>query len=158
MTTPGEPSSATPPPTGPTREFVVPDSWASHVAMATLRRTVTRPRFWTRVGLGILVTIPLALAGGRGWLALAPAVALISLAVTYLRTERSVAAALPAGSVATTKFLDGCLVSRTAHSARTIRYDEIRRIDVRDEVVFLEMATEPPLLVLPRALVPDDLR
>lgn len=151
------PFSSSPPPTGPARQLVVPEHWASHVAAATVRRTLGRPRFWVRLGLAILVSIPMGLLGGRAWLALAPALALVSLAVVHLQTRRSIASTLPPGSLAATEVHQDRLVSRSAHWTRVIPFDAIRRIDVRGDVVFIEMTTVPPLLVLARELVPDDL-
>jgi hypothetical protein len=139
------------------RQAVVPARWASHVAAMTLRRNVVRPKFWARVGLGILVSIPMAMVGGRGWLALTPTLALLSLGLSYLQTRRSVAWALPVGSVQSVEVQDDRLVSRSPRWSRVIPLADIRRVDLRDDVVFLEMTTRPPLLVLPRNLVPDSL-
>lgn len=148
--------SASPVPTGPIRQFVVPSGWAGHVAAMTVRRTLGRPRFWTRLGLGFLVSIPMALLAADAWLALAPAVALLSLALAFVQTRRSIASALPPGSVASTELHHDRLVSRSTRWTRVIQFDDIRGLDVLDDVVFIEMMTAPPLLVLARELVPDD--
>ena len=143
--------------TGPARQFVVPDRWASRVASMMVARTARRRGFWLRLAAGFLVTIPMAQIGGRAWLVLSPAVAIVSLAVVHLRTRRSIAEALPPGSLTSTEAHGDRLVARNPRGSRVIRYDDVRRIDVRGDVVFIEMTTAPPLLVLPRALVPDDL-
>jgi hypothetical protein len=150
------PLSSAPPPTGPTRQITVPDGWATHVAVLTLRETVSTPRFWARLGLSLVVSALMASAAGVAWLALGPGLALLALAVAHVRTRRAIAAALPSGSLASVEVLDDRLVSRTSRWAREIRFDEVRAVEIRSDVVFLTMASIPPLLVLARDLVPDE--
>ena len=149
--------SAAPPPSAPDRQLVVPEGWASHVAAATVVRTLVGPRFWARVGLGTLVSIAMASIGGLPWLAIVPALALLSLLAVFVQTRRAIAAAQPPGSLRSTEVRGDRLISRGAHWTREIPFADIRRADVRGDVVFLEMTTRPPLLALPRGLVPEEL-
>jgi hypothetical protein len=151
------PASTAPAPTGPLRQIVVPQHWASHVAAATVRRHLRRPRFWTRLALGIVVSIPMAVIGGRAWLAVAPVLALLSLAVAFVQTRRVITWALPPGSTTSAEIHHDRVISRSVRWTRDIPLADIRRIDVRGNVVFFEMTTRPPLLALARELVPADL-
>jgi len=149
------PLAWSPPATGPVRQMVVPDGWATHVAAMTLRDTLSKPRFWVRLGLAVLVSAPIAYAAGTAWLALGPALAVLSFTLAHVRTRDAMAAAMPTGSVASVELLDDRMVSRTARWTREIRFDEVREVHARDEVVFLTMTGTPPRLALARELVPD---
>jgi hypothetical protein len=150
------PLSWSPTPAGSARQAVVPDGWAAHVAVLTVREIVGTPRFWARLGLSVVVSALMASAAGAAWLALGPGLALLALAVAHVRTRRAIAAALPSGSFASVEVLDDRLVSRTARWTREIRFDEVCAVDVRSDVVFLTMSSVPPRLVLARDLVPDE--
>jgi hypothetical protein len=149
------PLSWSPPATGPARQMVVPAGWATHVAGVDVRNTLSKPRFWVRLGLAILVSTPIAYAAGTAWLALGPALALLSSRLAYVRTRDAMAASMPSGSVARLEVLDDRMVSRTARWAREIRFDEVREVHIRGDVVFLAMTTTPPRLALARELLPD---
>jgi hypothetical protein len=140
-----------------TRQVVVPEGWANHVAAVQTRAEMSRPKFWTRVGLAFLVSAGLAVLTGSGWLVvIAPGMALFAVAVTFARTRRAIATAMPTGSVASTEFLDDRLISRNARWAREIRFDDIRAVDGRGDVVFLETSSRSGKIVIARALIPDD--
>jgi hypothetical protein len=149
------PPAWSPAPTGPVRDLVVPEGWAAHVAAVSVRATLRSPRFWARLGLALLVAGVAAHAAGPLWLAVGPALALIAVTVAYLRTREAMARATPSGSVASIETLDDRLVSRTARWTRDIRFDEVRAVDVHDDVVFLVMTSAPRRLALARALLPD---
>jgi len=151
------PVSTPSPPTASARQVAVPENWARHVAWMTLTRNLRRPRFWVRLGLGLLVSAPIALVAGPAWLALAPAVALLSVTFGYVHTLRAMAEAAPPGSLISTEAHDDRLITRNPRWSRLIPFDHIRGIDVHGDLVFLEMTTAPPLLVMARELVPDDL-
>lgn len=149
------PSAWSQAPTGPVRDLVVPDGWAAHVAGVTVRATLGTPRFWARLGLAVLVSGVVAYAAGPLWLAVVPALALLAVTVAYLRTREAMAHAMPSGSVASIEALDDRLVSRTARWSRDIRFDEVRAVDVRGDVVFLTMTSAPRRLALARELLTD---
>jgi len=116
-----------------------------------------RPKFWTRVGLALLVSAGLAVVADSGWLVvIAPGMALLALAVTFARTRRAIATAMPTGSVASAEFLDDRLIFRNARWAREIRLDDIRAVDGHGDVVFLETSPRSRKIVIARALIPDD--
>lgn len=142
-------------PTGPVRDLVVPDEWAAHVAGLTVQATLRTPRFWARLGLAVLVSVVVVYGAGPMWLAVVPALALLSLTVAYLRTRAALSRAMPSGSIASIEALDDRLVSRTARWTRDIRFDEVRGVDVRSDVVFLTMTSAPRRLALARELLPD---
>jgi hypothetical protein len=120
-----------------------------------VRATLGTPRFWARLGLAVLVSGVVAYAAGALWLAVVPALALLAVTVAYLRTREAMAHAMPSGSVASIEALDDRLVSRTARWSRDIRFDEVRAVDVRGDVVFLTMTSAPRRLALARELLTD---
>jgi hypothetical protein len=140
----------------PDRTMVVPTGWATRVAAAATTAALRRTGFWLRSGLVLLASVLLAIAVDPRWLLLGLVPPLLSLALTYTGTRRNVAAVLPAGSVASTEFLEDRFVSRNMGGAREIRFDDIRSIDVRGDVVFLGLVSRRSPLVIARVLVPDD--
>jgi hypothetical protein len=140
----------------PTRQVMVPAGWAAHVAAVHARAAVGSINFLARVGLALLVSAGLALVAGIGWMVVTPLLALLAVAVTYARTRRAIATAMPTGSVATTEFLDDRFISRTARWAREIRFDDIHALEVRGDVVLIAIGSESGKLAMARALIPDD--
>ena len=140
----------------PDRQVVIPADWAAQVADAHTRAWRRTTGFWIRLGVVLLVAVLLAGLAHPAWLLVAPAWAITSVAGTYTRTRRTVAAAVPAGSVASAEFLEDRFITRNAAGAREIRFDEIRTADVRGDVVLLRLAGRRPVLAIPRALLPDD--
>ncbi|MGY2874584.1 hypothetical protein ACVW00_001774 [Marmoricola sp. URHA0025 HA25] len=149
------PLSWSPAPTGSVRQVVVPEGWPSHVAAATLKEIARGARFYVRVVLAVLVSALIAYAAGGAWLLLGPSLTLLALTTAFVRTRRAMADAMPSGAVASVEVLSDRMVSRTVRWAREIRFDEIREVRVRGDVVFLAMTSTPPLLALARELVPD---
>jgi len=140
----------------PTRQVVVPAGWATHVAAVHTRAAMRSTSFLARLGLTLLVSAGLAVLAGPAWLVVAPLLALLNVAVTYARTRRAIATALPTGSVATTEFLEDRFIARNARWAREIRFDDIGSLDVCGDVLLLQLASGSGKLAIARALVPDD--
>jgi len=142
----------------PSRRFVVPAGWAAHVAAVQTRENLRHAGLWIRIGTAIVLSMLLATIAGSWWpLVLAPLLSVASAWLGYTRTRRAVGLALPAGSVAATETRDDRLVSRNAGGVREIRFDDIRSLVVRDDVVLLGMTSGPKVLALARDLVPDEL-
>jgi hypothetical protein len=139
-----------------TRQFTVPPGWAAHVAAAHTRSALASAKVWVRIGLALVAVVGLALVAGIGWIAVAPLPGLLAVAVTYERTRRAIATAMPIGSVTTSEFLDDRVIIRNARWAREIRFGDISTIDVRGDVVFLGTASGPKRIAVARALIPDD--
>jgi hypothetical protein len=140
----------------PTRQVTVPAGWATHVAAVHTREVLGRIKFWARVGLALLVSAGLAVVAGLGWVVVGPLIAILAVALTYAQTRRAIATALPTGSLATTEFLDDRFISRNAGGTREIRFDEICALDVRGDVVLLELASGSRKIAIARALIPDE--
>jgi hypothetical protein len=143
------------PATGQTRRVVVPLGWAGHAAGVSTLALLGTARPWTRLGLLFLVTVPIAVAAGLGWLLVSPGVALLVWTGYYLQTRHAVAAVLPAGTTASTEFLDDRFITRNALGQREVRYDEVESAETRRDLVLLRMAAGGTLLIA-RALVPDE--
>lgn len=140
----------------PTRQMVVPAGWAGHLAAVHTLASLTSRRFLVRVGLASVVSLFFALVLAPAWLLAAPVLALLSVAVAYVQTQRSLASVLPGGSVASTEVLADRLVSRNAGGTREIPYDQVRSVEVHGDVVFLGLASVPGRMLIARALIPDD--
>lgn len=139
----------------PTRETEVPAGWAALVAVETTRAALHTMRMWAGPVLVLVLAALLFFASATGWvLVAAPFLLLLNMVRVYLGTRRAVAAALPAGSVARTEFLEDRFVSRNAGGVREVRYDEISSVDVRGDVVLLR--TTSGVLAVARVLFPDD--
>jgi hypothetical protein len=143
----------------PDREFVVPTGWATHVATLHVRSVLRRRAFWMSRGqvAAFLVSLVLAVVLGPWWLVLEPALALLAAAVTFETTRLAITRALPELSLATTGFRPESLVSRNASGVREIRYDEIRFVEPRSDVVFLHLTTPAGVLAMSRDLLPEEL-
>ena len=142
----------------PDREWVVPAGWAAHAAAIHAREALRTQRFWLRVGLALLVAVPLAVAAGPAWLLVVPLFALLFIAVAYVQARHSLSSVLPAGSVATTRFTDDRFVSRNAGGRREVSYDDVRRADLRDDLLVLTLSSQRGRMLIARDLVPDDIR
>lgn len=140
----------------PTRSFVVPPGWAAHAAAVFTAGTLRRRGFLVRLAVAVLLSVLLALAVGRGWALVGPALMTVVAALTFARTHRGMARALPSGSVATTEFLEDRFISRNAGGAREIRYADISSLEIRGDVVVLTFLTTRSRLVIARALIPAD--
>ena len=140
----------------PDRQVVVPVGWAAHVAASYTRAMTRSAGHWTRLGVALLVSALLAVVAGTSWLLVAPVWALLSVTVTYARTRRAIASALPTGSVATTEFLEDRFISRNAGGVREIGFADIRSVDVRGDVVLLRLTARRETLAIARALLPED--
>jgi hypothetical protein len=141
----------------PTRQMTVPAGWTAHLATVHTRASLTGRRFLVRVGTASVVSVFLALTVAPAWLLAAPVLALVSLGIAHGQARRALAAVLPTGSVASTEVLDDRLVSRNAGGTREIRFDQVRSVDVRGDVVLLTLASVRGTMLIARALIPDDL-
>ena len=140
------------------RRVVVPAGWAARVAAVQSRAGVRRIEFWVRLAVGLLGTALLAVVIGRAWLLLlTPLLAAVGVCLAYAQTRHNVGVALPAGSVATTESRGDRLVSRNTGGVREIRYEDIRSLTVREDVVLLRLTSASKSLAIARALVPDEL-
>jgi hypothetical protein len=142
----------------PDHEWVVPAGWAAHAAATHARETLRTRRFWIRVGIALLVAASLAAVAGPAWLLVVPLFASLFVAVTYGQARKAVAAVLPTGSVASTRFLDDRFVSSNAGGTREISYDDVRRADLRGDVVVLTLSSQRGRMLIARDLVPDEIR
>ena len=138
-------------------QMTVPAGWTAHLATVHTRASLTGRRFLVRVGTASVVSVFLALTVAPAWLLAAPVLALVSLGIAHGQARRALAAALPTGSVASTEVLDDRLVSRNAGGTREIRFDQVRSVDVRGDVVLLTLASVRGTMLIARALIPDDL-
>ena len=150
------PADAMPVAGTPTRQRTVPSGWAAHVAGVYTGYLLRRRDYWIRVGLASVVAALLAVTFGWAWLLVAPAVALLVGAATYEQVRRSSLSVLPVGSRATTHFFDDRFISRNAGGTREIRFDDVRSIDVRDDVVMVGFASQRGRLLIARDLIPEN--
>jgi hypothetical protein len=151
------PAASVPPVAGePSRRFVAPAGWAAHLAAVHLRSTLTGRAFWTRLGVALAVTGVAAVLGHPAWLVLAPAFAVLFVAVSYVQARRAFASAVPDGTEATTEFLEDRFISRNHGGVREIRYDDVRSVEVHGDVVRLRIGSLPGAMLIARALVTDD--
>lgn len=141
-----------------TRNWIVPPGWAAHAAAAHTLMALRRPdrRFWLRLARMLAVFTCVALVAGSGWLLAVPTLLVLGLVLSYVRTRRMIAAALPGGSEASTEFHEDRFVSRNALGAREIPFDHVRGVQVRGDVVFLQLANLAGRLIVARELIPDD--
>jgi hypothetical protein len=139
-----------------TRQVVVPVGWAAEVAAVCTVALVRSTGFWVRLGLVLMASTLLAAATIPWWLLAAPVLALINVTVAYVGTRRTLALALPPGSLATTEFLDDRFISRNRGGGREIQLDEIRSVDVRGDVALLRLVSQRKTLAIARTLLPDD--
>jgi hypothetical protein len=142
----------------PDREWVVPAGWAAHAAAVHARETVRTRRLGLRVGIALVVAVPLAAVAGPVWLLVVPVFAFLFVAVAYVQARNALAAVLPAGSIASTSFLENRFVSRNAGGTREVPYDDVRRADLRGDVVLLTLSSQRGKLLIARDLVPDEIR
>lgn len=140
----------------PTRQMAVPDGWATHVATLHTAALMSGVRFWGRIALTLLLVVPLAFISGPEWLLLIPTVTGVLIAVTFVRTQRAIAAALPPGSKMSSHVRDDRLITRNVGGSREIPFDQVRSVDVRGDVVFLRLSDGPVALAIARSLIPDE--
>jgi hypothetical protein len=140
----------------PTRTFVVPDGWPARVAAAHTRAALGRPATLARIGLAVLAVALLAWWAGPWWLLAVPIMVLTLTTASYLQARRMAESVLPPGSVASSEVYEDRLVVRNAGGVREIRFDDVRSVDVRGDVLLLSLASRRGTLLLARALVPDD--
>jgi hypothetical protein len=140
----------------PTRTFVAPPGWATHVAGVYTRANLGRPAFLVRFGLISLALLVLAVLVSP-WCALViPVLFVVVVLGGYVPTLRMLRRVVPDGSVATIEVLEDRVVYRNAGGAREIRYADVRSVAVRDDIVLMRLTTPRGAGVMPRALVPDD--
>jgi hypothetical protein len=150
------PALAAPDEPAPTRKFVVPPGWASHVAVAHVSDYLPRSRFLVRLGAVALVAAVLAVLAGPVWLLAVPAYAAVICVGTYVQTRARFSAILPEGSVMTSRVYDDRLVTSNAGGVREIGFDDVERVQVRADLVLLELDSRPGVTLIARTLVPDD--
>ena len=150
------PAAAVPDAGTPTRRFVVPPGWATHVASVHTRAVLGQRRFWTRMGLVLLGSALVAYVTAPWLLLVSPALAIFVVVGSYVQTRRLFTTLLPTGSVATTEFLDDHFVSRNAGGVREIPFADISSIRVRGDLVQLGVKSQPGWTMIARALVPDE--
>lgn len=173
MTNPLEPTEppadqpadpTTDPTTPPTvhREFLVDSQCPRRIAVAFTRYRMSRPSFLLLTVVEVVLVV-LFLAISEWILAIVFAALIVLVTVSSFATVRRMERLLSQrgyrpGTTVTVDYYDDRFVVTTAVAVATHRYEEVRGISVRDEIVTIRTATRNLIVLLPEPLLPDEVR